>query len=203
MTPHLLQISTCVSVAGAEARGRCRAPVAAGSGMHILAFAITVLAAVGFWIWRVRAADEAAGDLADVPGHVRGAYRRRQFRLRAEASSLAAITDPAQAAAVLLVAIATEEGRLSEEIAGRIGGWLADVAGVADPAEMLVFARWAARQAHGAEDVAWRTLPLLRRSLGEVERGQLLAMAGELAEPLNNPVRREILQVLRNGLSLP
>ena len=56
--------------------------------MHILLPLLGVLGAFGYWYFALKNAGKAAGEIADVAGRARGAYKRNQFRKKADASVL-------------------------------------------------------------------------------------------------------------------
>ena len=108
--------------------------------MHILLAILGVLGAGAFWYFRLKSMGQAASEIADTAGRVRGAYNRRQFRKKVEASTIDAIDDPRVAATVFLVAIASADGRMSDHAEATIKTDMRSVMGVANPDEDLIFA---------------------------------------------------------------
>ena len=82
--------------------------------MHILLGLAAVLGVVAVWLIRLNMAAKAAHDLKDEFDSARGAYRRAHFRKQAEQNPLESISDPREAAAALLTAIAQTDRRLGE-----------------------------------------------------------------------------------------
>jgi len=86
--------------------------------MHILLPLLGVLAAFGYWYFMLKNAGKAANEIADMAGRARGAYKRNQFRKKADASVIDAITDPRTAAVVMAVA-GSPWKRAGEELAAK------------------------------------------------------------------------------------
>ena len=68
--------------------------------MHILLAVLGVLGVAAFWWYRVKYVGQAAGELVDAAERARGAFRRRQFRKKADTATIDAIDDPRTAATV-------------------------------------------------------------------------------------------------------
>ena len=121
--------------------------------MHILLALLGIAAAGAFWWYRLKMMNDAAGEVVDAVGRVRGNLRRKKIRQHNELSPLTAIDDPVVAAATLLVAIASDDAALgpNRESAAR-----AEIALIADPAkleEAIVYAKWASGQIDDAGTV--------------------------------------------------
>jgi hypothetical protein len=168
--------------------------------MHIIAAIVGVIAILGVWYWRLKAAREVGAEVIDAAQTVRGALRRRAFRRKAESSPVAAVDDPVIGAAVLLVAIAEERSPLDEGAARDIGDWLRDVAGLTDPTEALTFARWAVSQSIGADTVTDRLAPLFARTLTVSQRHDLADKALDLATSIPVPQRDRIIRRIRDRI---
>ena len=70
--------------------------------MHILILVVSVLAGLGFWIWRLRAAGSAAREALGAAQSVKGYVTRRRIAGQTAFSPIAAIDDPAVAGATWL-----------------------------------------------------------------------------------------------------
>src|SRR5687768_13897168 len=77
--------------------------------MPFLGVLLMVAAGAAVWWWRMKNLREAGSEIIDSVERMRGAYKRRQFRNKAEASLLASIQNPAIAAAVFFLALAREK----------------------------------------------------------------------------------------------
>ncbi|PPE81288.1 hypothetical protein C3941_00770 [Kaistia algarum] len=167
-----------------------------------------LLAAVvgaGFWYWRLHAAKTAVDDVVDQAGRLHGAYKRRKFRNKAQASTLSGIEDPAIGATVLFVSLVEAGGPFGPDHEKRIDGWLREVADYASPVEALTFARWASREVVDGNDVVRRMLPLFNNALSPSEKDDLLEFAGNLASSAGEPepAQKDMLRRLRSGLVVP
>jgi hypothetical protein len=86
-------------------------------------FLIAVLGIVGaaaVWWYRVKYMSQAAGEVADAIGRVKGSLRRGKLRKKAALAPVAAIDDPVTAAATVIMAIAAEEVPVSEALEKRV-----------------------------------------------------------------------------------
>ncbi|MCP4998115.1 MAG: hypothetical protein GY933_04995 [Hyphomicrobiales bacterium] len=114
--------------------------------MHIVGFLLALIGGAAFWYYRYKQSREMIDDAVDVVGRARGAYKRRQFRNKAEASVLASIDDPVQAVSVLLVGLAEAAAPMTSETEAEIETMLSDITGASDPAEHIAFAKWTCRE---------------------------------------------------------
>lgn len=69
--------------------------------MHIVLAILGLFGGGLFWWYRLKILSEAAGDVADSMGRVRGCFRRRKIRQQATHSPLTAIEDLVLAAATV------------------------------------------------------------------------------------------------------
>lgn len=173
--------------------------------MHILGLLLAAIVGAGFWYWRLHTAKTAVDDVVDHAGRLHGAYKRRKFRNKAQASTLAGIEDPALGATVLFVSLVEAGGPFGVEHEKRIDGWLHDVAHYTTPTEALTFARWASREVVDGNDVVRRMLPLFNAALSQSEKDDLLDFAGKLASSAGepDPAQKDMLRRLRSGLAAP
>jgi hypothetical protein len=171
-------------------------------GMHILLIVLGVLSAAAIWWWRIKMIHEAGQDAADAVGRLRGAYRMRNFKKKAEGSVLAAIDDPAMAATVLLFALANEDAVSAHQAPEFIKKNAADMVPDDKLDELVAYAAWAARDIVDARDVVRRFKPLWRERLTLAERQDLVRMAEELASLSPEPVQAQqlTLEALRAAI---
>jgi hypothetical protein len=144
-----------------------------------------IIAGIGVWYYRLRVLRDIGGDLADLAGRARGAYRRRRFRQQADEAALGTIDDPALAAAVFLYALANEDKSSLHKAGPVIQAQLAPLIAPERLAELLSHAQWAARDIVDPGDVVRRFKPLWREVLTVTERRQLVAMAEAVAAQSN------------------
>ena len=171
--------------------------------MHIIGLFVGAIFAAAFWYWRFKMVHTAARDLGDFAATARGKYRRSRFRAKANNSTLTAIEDLRAAAAVVMIA-AIEAGRpVTDDDEQAIRQWLRDVTQDPDPTETVIFARWAQRHVHEFGGVIRPLAPILKQSLGPVERDQLIDGASELVNRRGDvtEAQRGALLLLRDTLA--
>lgn len=145
--------------------------------MHIALLVLSALAGLSFWWVRLRAAGQAASEVADAVGRARGAMRRRKIRRQAELSPVTAIDDPVIAAATLIAAIAGAQGTLGEAQEGAIRREIGALTSRARAEEAVLYGKWAAAQIGDTDTVINVLAPFLAARLDDAEKGQLAAMA--------------------------
>ena len=153
--------------------------------MHVL-LAITgaiVMAAV--WWWRIKMVSEAAADVADGVGRVRGQLRRRSMRRKAEQSPVAAIDSPIVAAAVLLVALQSEKSPLMDEQQKFLRSLLTRLVSEKEAEEALIYGNWAVSQIADSTVVIGKLGLFLRDALNMAEKKQFIALLDEANAKLN------------------
>ena len=171
--------------------------------MPFLVLLLTAIAGVAIWYFRTRGPADAAGDVIDAAGHLKGAYNRRKFRNKVEASTLASIDDPGLAAAVLLVAIADAGSGVDAKHETMISDWLRDTVEYRDPSEALTFAKWAVRDVADVNNVVRRLLPLWKSRLDDAQCRELIAAATRVALVDGGPdhAQADALRRLKEGLN--
>lgn len=148
--------------------------------MHIVLMILGVLAAGGFWWYRMRAASDAANEVIDMAGRVRGSIRRKRIRKQNEMSPLTAINDPVVAAATLITALATDDVALSVEREAATRDWLGEIATDAAADEAMIYGKWAAAQIDDAGTVIDKLGLFLGGKLTDAEKHGLLEKAREI-----------------------
>lgn len=78
--------------------------------MHIILGLLSVLGAIGFFLWRMNTAARAARELADVAGEVANLPRKMRFRSKASKRGIDVIDDSREAAAALVYGAAASKG---------------------------------------------------------------------------------------------
>ena len=144
--------------------------------MHILLALLGIAAAGAFWWYRLKMMNDAAGEVVDAVGRVRGNLRRKKIRQHNELSPLTAIDDP-----VVAAAIASDDAALGPD---RESAARAEIALIADPAkleEAIVYAKWASGQIDDAGTVIDKLGPFLASRLTDEEKNDLVAMTRRVA----------------------
>ncbi len=149
--------------------------------MHIIIGVLGVLGALVFWYYRLKYLGQAANEMVDTAGKMRGAYNRRKFRNKVEGSPLTAIDDPQTAASVMAVAVMEEKGPLSRETEDILRRELRNSIDVQDPEEMVTFTKWVVQQTADPDNVSRRFAKMWLNGLSETERRTFLAMVQRLA----------------------
>ena len=149
--------------------------------MHILFSVLGAAGAFAYYWYVLRDAGDVVEKLADAAGKARGDYRRRQFRQKAEASTIHAIDDPRTAAIVMAVAVAGPTGELTDAQESVLNQAMTNVLNVRDPAAELIFAKWAVNNARDPMAIARQLRGLWAKSLTSAERVQLLEMIYHVA----------------------
>ena len=163
-----------------------------------------MLGAAAFWWYRLKMMNDAAGEVVDAFGRVRGAMRRKKIRRQNELSPLTAIDDPVVAAATLIAAIMSDDVVLKLSREGALRQEIDTIASQGKLDETLVYAKWAAAQIDDAQVVIDKLAPMLADRLDEQEKHGLLDMVRRVAtadaEPL--PMLEPRMRRLRQKLGL-
>ena len=172
--------------------------------MHILLPLLGVLAAFGYWYFVLKNAGKAVGEIADMAGRARGAYKRNQFRKKADASVIDAIDDPRTAAVVMAVAVGEAEGPLSARQEAALLAAMVSVLGIDKPEEELTFAKWAAAHVIDPNNVSLRFTRLWTGALAMDERNDLVDLVHAVAAADGAPsvIQKEAIQRLRTRLAI-
>jgi hypothetical protein len=172
--------------------------------MPLVLMVISVLTGCVYWYFWIRGPIQAADDIVDAAGRLRGAHRRRLFRATAEKSPISAVEDPVAAATAVLIGLAVRSGRLSERAETAIKAEMRTVMGVAEVEEPFTFAFWLAEQVNDVDDLTLKFKTLWLRKLGADERADLHAMASRVAAVDGPPsdAQRASLLLLKDRLGL-
>ena len=173
--------------------------------MHIIIAIVGLLGAGAFWWYRLKYMGQAANEVVDKIGSVRGSIKRKKLRKQASLSPLTAVDDPVIAAATLVIAIAADDMPLGE---AREAALREAIAGISSPAkadEALIYGKWAADQIDDTVVVIDKLSPMLRDRLDDGEKEELLDMvAAVLSVDSGNrpPLAAQRIRRLRQKLGL-
>jgi uncharacterized tellurite resistance protein B-like protein len=172
--------------------------------MHILLSVLGLVGAFGYYWFVVRNASNAVGEIADAAGRARGAYRRNQFRKKADAATISAIDDPRSAAVVMAVAVASADGDMTPEQDAALNEAMTTILRVSDPVEEMTFAKWAVREVSDPNNISMRLGRLWTSSLNMQERQELVDMVRAVAsaDGALSEVQREAIDRLRTRLAI-
>ncbi|MEO9336274.1 hypothetical protein ABFT80_02390 [Mesorhizobium sp. SB112] len=170
--------------------------------MHILIAVVGLMGAAAFWWYRVKYMSEAANEVVDAVGRVRGSIKRKKLRKQAALSPLTAVDDPILAAATLITAIFSEDTPLTPV---RENAIREVISGIADPKktdEAVIYGKWAASQIDDSNIVIDKLSPFMRERLEENERLELLKMIDDVAaaEDALPPLYSQKMRRLRQKL---
>ena len=165
--------------------------------MHIIALLIAVLGGAAFWWWRIKMIHEAGSEITGAAGRAWGKYKRMKFRRKAEASAVDAVDDPVAAAVVMMIAVAGTEGELTPAAEVEIRRAVTSEMGVADPTEVITFAKWVARHVEDADNASLRYAKLWTSALGPEDLRSLAAMVARVAGANGAASARQLQQIAR------
>jgi hypothetical protein len=170
--------------------------------MHLVGILFMAIAGAAIWYWRLKMMREAGSEVIDSIERMRGAYKRKQFRKKAEAAPLASIADPAIAAVVFFLCLAEEKPHVKEQSEDIIRERMKEIVPAEDMDEVLIFAAWASRNVVNAHDPIRYFRGLWMDRLDYSERRELILIADAVAEVDGEPTPEQamVLQTLRRTL---
>ena len=149
--------------------------------MPVILGLLGLIAAIAIFIWRMKNAADASREIISSADDVRGKVHYWWFRRNYNKHPLQLIDDTREAAVAWMVALAQDDGVVSEAELAEIRTQMVATLGIETPVEMLARARWAVRDLRNLDFCASKLMPLLRRKLGRHERSQLLDMLEAVA----------------------
>jgi len=172
--------------------------------MHIVLTLLGVVGAFSYYWFVIRNASNAVGEIADAAGRARGAYRRNQFRKKADSATINAIDDPRTAAVVMAVAVASCEGDMTAEQDAALTDAMTNMLNVRDPVEEMTFAKWAVREVSDPNNISMRLHRLWTSSLDMRERQELIDMVRRVANAGGDlsVVQTEAVERLKTRLAI-
>lgn len=170
--------------------------------MPFLGVLLMVAAGAAVWWWRLKMVKEAGSEVIDSVERMRGAFKRRQFRKKAEAAPLASIQNPAIAAVVFLLNLANEKPMHKDMAKEIIRERMKDIIDAKDMDEVLIFADWTAKGVVNIDDPLRRFRDLWLNALDDGERRQLISMAEDIADIGGERTMQQadVLQKLKRAL---
>lgn len=170
--------------------------------MHIVGLILAAVAAAGVWYWRAKQASRVADQVIDTAGHLRGAFKRRNFRKKVEGSVLTSVDHPGLAAAILLISIAEGAKGWSDTKQAEIAEWLRDEVQYPDVGEALAYGRWVSREVVDGNEIVRKLLPVWQQKLTVDQKKELIDEATRVAQMEGGPdhSQTDSLRRLREGL---
>ena len=117
--------------------------------MHILLALLGAASTIGMILWRLRGAANAAHEVVDAADGVRLFFRRSKWSRKVNSDILKRIDDPREAAAAMMVAIAEQDGFLTEQMSETLIGMMMSEfrVGEREADELMQRGRWLAKDA--------------------------------------------------------
>ena len=170
--------------------------------MALLGILVMSIGGAAVWYWRLKTMREAGSEVIDSVERMRGAYKRRQFRNKAEAAPLASIGDPAIAAVAFFMCLAKEKPMYVEAAKDVVRNRMKGIVRPGDMEEVVIFGEWASKNVVNPEDPIRRFRDLWTKALDHDERRQLIGIAEEVAEVGGDRTKEQelALQALRRTL---
>lgn len=171
--------------------------------MSIVAILGAVFGVLLFALFRMQQAANAARDIAGAADEARGLIRRWSWRRKTKIDLLAEITDPREAASIMLTAVAEGDGAMTERERDAIMAEMSKSFGATrkQGEELLARARWLIRDSRDAGETLRRLTPAIRKSLGETEQRDLVAMLRAVANadgPAGQAITHDIERFVQN-----
>ena len=172
--------------------------------MHVLLTILGIVGAFSYYWFVVRSAGETVGEIADAAGRAHGAYKRRQFRKRADASTISSIDDPRVAAIVMAAAVASCENDMTADQDTVLRQAMRNVLGIENIDEELTFAKWAVREVSDPNNISMRLHRLWTSSLNMDERQELVDLVSNVAAAGGglSSVQTEAIERLKTRLAI-
>ena len=140
-----------------------------------------LVSTIVFFIWRARNAMDATNEIVSAADSAIGKARYWWFKRNYHKHPLQLIDDPREAATAWMVALAQEDGVISEAELTVIKAQMRHVLMIDNPIEILTRARWAVRDLRSLDAAAGWLMPLFKRKLGPGERAELGGMLEAVA----------------------
>lgn len=148
--------------------------------MPFLAMIAAAVMGAAVWWWRLKMLREAGSKAIDTFETMRGAYKRRDFRKKAEAAPLASIANPAIAAVCFFWALACQRPVEREGETRLIRERMTGIIPAEEMDDVLIFADWATRTVVAPENLVSRFQKLWHATLTLDERRHLISIAEEV-----------------------
>ncbi|NHK28899.1 hypothetical protein FF098_013335 [Parvularcula flava] len=169
--------------------------------MHFIIAILGVIAAAAFWLYRIKLGAVAGREVYD---EVKGAVRKGQWSRKADARLIETLSDPREAAAILMVQIASYDGEVTFGQKARIENlMLTNFQCEADEAQGLYsFGRMAVGQINDAANSLRHILKPIQEKLDSSEKADLVQMLDTVAEVEGEPNdrQRHLIAAVRRAL---
>ncbi|UHS62079.1 hypothetical protein HRR99_11390 [Agrobacterium vaccinii] len=170
--------------------------------MALIGLLVMAIGGAAVWYWRLKMMREAGSEIIDTVEKMRGAYKRRSFRKKAEIAPIASIRDPAIAAVAFFMCLANEKPMHVEAAKLVVRDRMKNIIASKDMEEVIVFGEWASKNVVNPEDPIRRFRHIWANALDVDERLQLIDIADEVAQVGGEKTSEQelALQALRRTL---
>lgn len=176
--------------------------------MHILLALLGIITFLAAWYWRIKMISGAARGGYRAAKTVANMPRKHAFRHKASKTGLKAVTDPREAAAIMMLEIARTRGTVSDTQEAAIRAEMIEHFGFSDQEaqDWLVEAGWRSRQAPAPQAVMSRMSDVIVRTpgMGLKEFDDLCAMLENIAVADGKVTadERDLIQIWRRKSGL-
>lgn len=157
--------------------------------MSIVAILGAIAAVLLIVLVRMQQAANAARDITEAASDMRGMFRGWAWRRKANQNPLDLVTDPREAAACMLVAVAEYDGNMTDTEKAAIVAEMGKAFGATrkQGEELLAHARFLVRDHRDPANVFRKLGPKAKATLGAEERQQLVDMLTSIATTDGKP----------------
>lgn len=157
--------------------------------MSIVAALMAAMGAVGILLWRLNQASDAAKGLMETAEDTRGFFRRMAWRRKSGKNPLDALTDPREAAAAMMAAVAQWDAAVSDREMDMMRRQMAEhfQSDAQQASELLATGRWLARDVTDLGAFLRRASGVVLAKCSPKERQDLLAMLNTVAATEGRP----------------
>ena len=176
--------------------------------MHILLALLGILTFIAAWYWRIKMISGAARGGYDAAKTIANLPRKHGFRHRTGKTGLKAVTDPREAAAIMMLEIARTRGTVSDTQEAAIRTEMVEHFGFseAEAKDWLIEAGWRSREAPAPHAVMARMSDVIVRTpgMGPKEFDDLCAMLENIAvaDGKVSAEERDLIQIWRRKAGL-
>lgn len=151
--------------------------------MGIVLALLAAFGGVAALLWRLESGSRAARETIGLADDARGFFRRLAWSKRANRNPLDLVEDPREAAAAMMVLVATFDGALSAAEEAAILKEIVATFGMPtnDAGELLARGRWLTKDGGDLGTSLTRLSRIVEAKLSRTERAQLIAMLGRVA----------------------
>lgn len=173
--------------------------------MHIILGIIGLLAAAGFWIYRINAAARGAQELAELAGEVANLPRKMRFKSKTGKKAIDVLEDPREAAAVILAGYMLEAGDVPSDKRDQLAAMLGERFEVSRNTgeEMVAQAFWIHADIANPDSAINKMIDLVGKAAGADALRDLIGML-EVATPTESQdaSQKSYLTKVRNRSAL-